>query len=430
MVSVETMDTVKVKLVAAKLELQKKISHWRQEWKDAIDQWSEKIVVGKAGGGFDCILLPSHDDIGYPLVKNLTCDLGFAVCYVQQYAHCYLEKVPINLSVNVFHHFLVAFGGELLLREPISDKLFFDHWLWIDEENKRHHKIIHDSLLFGEKEVDACDRWERVKMKGFQLGGKLLPIHYIEGLLQKRKSFQINQMIEHYFRHRNDGERGSRIIETAKRFQKLLIYQNLGEVFVIVGSGYLRLLNEIPGTENRNVKDEREAVKTFELGNEDNGCRTRGHWNSLLKYPDFVALLGDSDCDSDSDSDCRKLTVEDVRFLICSSIDAEYDYRETLGIVQSLSKVEDSLNLSNLSTSTTTVVTAVAKRQFPSADDDFSSFDPLHLRGLLAETVLSKKLQGYALGQEEIRGGAFATIAPLALTKIVSSYYPVDLLNA
>lgn len=82
---------------------------------------------------------------------------------------------------------------------------------------------------------------------GIQLGGKLLVIHYIEGLLKKRKSFQINRMIEHYFHSDKMGDikenNNDKMLDTTKNFQKLLAHVNRGRVLVRVGEFALNLLD-------------------------------------------------------------------------------------------------------------------------------------------------------------------------------------------
>jgi hypothetical protein len=128
----------------------------------------------------------------------------------------------------------------------------------------------------------------------------------------------------------------------------------------------------------------------------------------MMQVKSFVSLLSGSDSDSDK---LVSLSAADVQFLVCLLIDAEHDQKETIALTSNTDPTD-------------------SKSQFPTPEDDFSSFDPLRLRGLLAETVLSQKLSGYALGLEEIyakNAGKFASIAPTALTSIVASYYPVDL---
>lgn len=126
---------------------------------------------------------------------------------------------------------------------------------------------------------------------------------------------------------------------------------------------------------------------------------TRDHWNDLQKNPAFVISLV-----SEADRDSGKLTAEDVGFLIRCGIDAFYDYHETLEAVKSSSPTAVETLFTSSSASTI--------RCFPSADDDFSSFEFPQFRGLLAETTLSKKLASYALGKEEICTGDFSAVAP------------------
>lgn len=119
-----------------------------------------------------------------------------------------------------------------------------------------------------------------------------------------------------------------------------------------------------------------------------------------------VTTLKDGD-----DENSPSLTAADVQFLLRLRLDSKYDREETIAKIEKIDQPN----------------TTSPELQFPTHSDDFSNFDPPHLRGVLAETVLSKKLQSHTLGLEEIRGGHFATLAPTALVDIVTQYLPIDL---
>lgn len=435
------MTTLEDKLVAAKLELQKMMTRscWKDRWRHTATKWSEKIVIAADGAneGVYRIILPADGGGIYPLINcdrttllpracgmNQTYDFDLAISYISYFGRLQLYGVPNNLAVDIFRHFVLAFGGKFLDGFARKDSLnagdTYYQQLWVDEENKRHYQVIRDSLpqigLFDltNSTTTIDDRWMWVKTNGIQLGGKLQPVHYIEGLLEKRKSFQIDRMIEHYFHF----DKSDEIVKTAKNFQKLLIHHSRGEVLIVIDRISYLLVGAVANISS--VQNERKAAKTFDFGNENCEGRRQEYWNYLQKIPFFTIILGDDKT--------RKLTVEDVRFLVCCSIDAEYDYRETFDIVKSFSAdavttttTDNSSSLSSLSSLTTSTTPC-----FPSVDDDFSSFEFPLLRGLLAETTLSKKLASYAIGKEEISTGEFAKLAPSALTQIVDSYYSVD----
>jgi hypothetical protein len=259
------------------------------------------------------------------------------------------------------------------------------------------------------------------------------------------------KMIEYHFQFRYTDSTSSgtstAIVKTAKAFFAALIYQPItGMVSISIGRSYPYCLVDsilVPSAkssaEYRNEYDYakhsdptnsgnngddgdrswRGLAKRFNLEDENNEHCKRNLWRKMLQVKSFVPLLSASDSDSDSDSKTDKLvslSAADVQFIIHLLIDAEHDLKETFEKIASLSEISET-DPANLTS------------QFPTADDDFSSFDPIRLRGVLAETVLSRKLLGYALGQEEIyakNAGSFASIAPAALTAIVSSYYPVN----
>lgn len=241
-------------------------------------------------------------------------------------------------------------------------------------------------------------------MQEIQLGGKLLGVHYSEQLVQDLRRHQVAKMIEYHFRHR-----GKQIIEVAKNFERNLPFQGLHIIYVVVGKVriYLPPIKGIPtasdGDSVNNISG-RDSMKKFNLEDDAENTVMRHHWDELLKNPQFVINLS---VNARANKKSGLLTAADVQFIICCHIDGYYDSRESLEKINKIGSMA-----------------------FPTEADDFSSFDPPHLRGVLAETVLSQKLAGYALGKEEIVKGAFAVITPLALVDIVSSYYPVDLLNA
>lgn len=370
---------MQARLDAAKIELQGMMTRscWRKEWKDAVTNWSENVIIVELGWGFGHAMFPDENGGCYLLVKydratllpasdSPVHDVGSALHYHWR-AYNFLRIVPINLVVDIYRHFVLAFGDTFSIncRSSDSDRKSIYSYnsgttsrqsLWIDEENKRHHEIIHSSLSADAVDSTSCDRWEELYVREIQLGGKLLPIHYIEPLLSKLQSHQVKRMIEHHF--------NTEMIQTAQRFANLLYVQQTA-VCILIGEVYWNLVNTI-GSKNR------DSAKNFNLEDEnDNRC----NWLKILRSPGVNSILSDS---KSGEEKFVSLTAADVRFIICCHIDADYDRKETLEKIDKIKPLDAS---------------------FPTDADDFSNFDPPHLRGVLAETVLSRKLAEYALGE-------------------------------
>lgn len=432
---------MQAKLDEVKLELQKITAHWKKEWKEMLAKWSDKIIVSSDSLREE-LLLPTDLGEKYILAHKLTSeskfycskyDLEDAAFYrYSAYAHL---CIPINLALDVFRHLVLAFGGSFFTGRPTTKnphyynpRHSYFHWLWVNEEDKRHHQVIRNSLQSTYANVpkelddhnrDSGDRWELVQLQGIQLGGKLLSTHYIRAILKGLKEYQMTKMFEYHFRHFD--EKGRETIAVCQRLFQMLSYRtnyrdtttDTVELVDLAGS---RVLVHLPkpnsqGSDNGEQKAqkcerEREAAKQFELNAKD--------WSQILE--------GSSKTD-----EFEKLSLTDVHFVISCFIDMECDHKETLEKIEKIDKTVQPTQLPQSDSTTTANTGAAPAFQFPTVDDDFSSFDPLHLRGLLAETVLSRKLKGYVLGREEIFTGGFAATAPTALTEIVADYYPVDL---
>lgn len=265
--------------------------------------------------------------------------------------------------VDLCRHLVVSFGNTF--EQNIEDEYYHDQWLHIDGEHKRYHQVICESPTIKKQSV-LSDDWVNIWWHGIQLGGKLQAKHYIAHTILQLRQHQISKMVQLHF-----AQRGNLLMETAQRFSKLLSYQN-SRIYL----SHLILINPyetvrgVVSTENS-----RNRMKNFNLEDEKD---ERHNWYQLLTDKQLVAKLDNSNGENDRDEDkLVSLTVADVYFLLCLCIDAEFDYRE------SLVKVEDAANA------------------FPTEADDFSDFD--NLKGMLAETVLSRKLAGYHLGLEEIK---------------------------
>lgn len=411
---------MQAKLDEVKVELKNMVSHWKDGWKEIVKNWSDKITI-LSDGSRERLLLPADNGQVYILAHKLISESKFYcaqfdmedVAYYRHHSYGYLYRLPINLAFDIFRHFVIAFGGTFLTSVPkgkihryYGPSTSYPQWFWIDEENKRHHKIIHDSLsqTYRNQEMnDECssDRWQIVQAQGIQLNGELLPMHYIDAVLQQLRKYQTAQMIEHHF-HRPDGKALAQRLSQMLEYRKMR-YHTTTTTTVEVTDGRdswflvslpLPLPKQNSTTGEQKMMSEREVAKRFSLKEED--------WSAARKY--FSTKM----------SGLEKLNPADLHFVISCFLDAEYDCKETLDKVNLLAKIDPTTNISC---------------EFPTADDDFSSFDPLRLRGLLAETVLSKKLRGHALGKEEIFTGGFAAVAPLALAEIVAQYLPVNILN-
>lgn len=445
---------LEAKLVMAKDGLQRMMTDWKKEWRDQVIKWSEKItVVGSMqtvrGMGItekcDCVVFPTNGGsyifLGYNCAtlssSNPHHNVEAAIRYRDRTPdECTLTVVPINLAVDIFRHFVLAFGGNFSLADSSSDSKsardapsgpshsHFYQYLRMDE-NERHRDIILSSLhsldvenpVSTARTVDlaklqalSSDPWQRIWSRGIRLGGKLTSEHYIESLLSRLRIYQMNKMVEYHFHHRNDADKSSeKMVVIAKRFLQGIVYRkSTGTVEVLAGRYWIALTDSaaITATKDYNLDgtlvNERELKKKFKLNDEN------PNWKAAMKSDFFVKILGEGK---------DKLTIPDVHFLICLVIDAEYDEKESL----------EKVTLINSNASASSASATETSRGFPTAMDHFSSFDSLYLRGTLAETVLSKKLQSYTLGLEEIRTGTFAEVAPTALTKIVADYYPIDI---
>lgn len=414
---------MQAKLDEVRAGMQSMMTDWRKEWQEAATKWSEEIrIVTGTRKESEYVVLPTNTEPWnnywllecdqktlVPTSSNPVYDLGDAANYYTK-AGKDLTKIPINLAIDIFRYVLLSFGGSIFETSAFQNERYFIQYLCMDEENKRHHEIIRKSLptVYGHTKLadqastpcEVGDRWIPVFKRGIQLGGKLRSSHYIEDVIRHLLEYQTGQMIEYHFL-----KRGKQTIDAAKKFFKSLSNTTLGTIDTVAGAYNLHLINVVNDLSNCN----REKMKMFNLEDEKD---PRHNWFQALADPYFVANLRVNNSDNNSNNnsngvDGDKLTVADVRFLICWCIDAKYDREE------SLQKIE-------------TIESSTASG-FPAITDDFSNFDPGRLRGILAETVLSKKLAIYTLGIKEISEGKFAEVAPAALTEIVGSYYPVDI---
>lgn len=445
----EKFETFETKLAVAKESLQSMISHWKKEWQDVVTKWSGRITIvnSKNGARFKSVVFLAYRGDPYrffeydhatqtPTSNNQEYCIDEAIsCRDTLYYSIGFGNLPINLMIDVFRHFVLAFGLKFeRLRKYSTETQYKNDWrqhLYF-EEGGRHQEVINSALqntTWPSTNNDTsieCDRWRIISGK-LQLGGKIQPIHYIEGVLIARKSYQTTKMIDNYFQFRCAGTNGtSSIIKIATTFFKSLTYQPItGRITIGINGSYPYTLIDsilVPDAQSSDVarneydyvnENRRGLAKKFNLENGKCEPRTQYYWEKMMKNQSFLSLLGTNTSTSEK---LVSLTMADVQFLLCLLIDAYYDHKETFEAVERISGT-DQADPANSTYSTS---------RFPTADDNFSSFDPLLLRGLLAETVLSRKLAGYALGQEEISKGTFAAIAPSALTSIVASYYPVD----
>lgn len=142
----------------------------------------------------------------------------------------------------------------------------------------------------------------------------------------------------------------------------------------------------------------RESLKDFNFDcddNDDDRVKSGADcWKAALENPNVVNFLGD-------------LTVADVSFIIRVCIDAEYDTLEIRENIKTIERADGK------------------ESSFPNADDDFTDFNFPHLRGVLAESVLSRKLAAYKLGLDEITNGEFAERTPSAVVDIAAGYLSV-----
>lgn len=409
---------MQAQLDATKLELQSMMTHWRKEWRDQVIKWSDEVKsISTDEKASECIAFPTDSNYSYLIhyAKFSVHNVTTATTYWENHAPKKLGQVPINLAIDVVRHFVISFGKVFSTESTKtnyyhweSDKIY-NQWLWIDEENKRHREIIHTVLDHSSTSTTslsndvsvvkvvsarASDGWVMIRKEEIQVGGKLLAVHYIKELAMRLTSHQVQRMIEcHFCNSDRRSNETSELVETAKRFEKLLYFKEGTGIYVVVDSNYLQLVGRVTSC------DSREMMKNFNLEQLNKEHCTQHNWARMLQNPQFVSSLNGKSV---------VLTAADVQFIIRSRIDAYYDAKE---LIEKISSGTGETEL---------------PAEFPTADDDFSDFDFPHLRGILAETVLSQKLAKHSLSMKEINEGQFATIAPTALVEIVSSYYPID----
>lgn len=391
---------------------------WKKEWQAAVIKWSTKVGIKPfaAPAVYETIVFPADPDVHrgdnrgiffiydpvtlLPLPSKKEYNVRAATDYRNGSTEEYgLLGVPINLVVDIYRHFVTAFGLEFSTADGHTSHCY--QYLHLDEDDERRRQRIHSILTkFTDYYYLAAtttssttnNQWARLWMDKIQLGGKLLPIHCIEPILRPLLKYQTEKMIEHYFRRScHSVERGEQLIITAKRFAQLLTYKETGEINCITSLIYFPTTLVASKSSTNVNRIDRELAKTFNL-NAPSAQNVSSAWDSALKNKQFVEYLGE-------------LTIADVEFLIRLFIDSRHDHQDVVDQVIQLS---------------------AQGSPFPTDADEFDNFDPIHLRGLLATTVLSKKLAKYALGTKEINEGQFADIAPAALVKIVDSYYSVD----
>lgn len=418
---------MQARLDATKAEVQSVMtrSRWKEAWQQEITKWMEKIRVVAIDNFREGVLLPLDSKKNYYLSEAHTSatlsEFSTSTRNIEdafRYHHLaanYLIFTPKNLIVDIFRHFVTSFGGKFLTNEQTtsqygqnnlsnyySPNYSFVQWFYVGDEDKHHHEIIYKSLV-SKLSYSKDDRWINVLATGIQLGGKLLPMHYVDRVLQKLRDHQTERMIELHFAQFNCAL--IKKVATAKQFCKLLYSPKIPGSSLVVQLGIGNAIYRFRPTNAANSKNPtnsiplsaREAAKTFDTSDENSD------WTQALKNPAVSDLLTYAPGES--------LSTADVRFIICCFIDAAYDYTESSTKIAAINTI------------------STGSRKFPSDMDNFSNFDPPHLRGLLAETVLSKKLKGHALSMEETLTGEFAAIAPSALTEIVAQYLPVDILN-
>lgn len=411
-----------------KTEMQKKMAHWRHSWRDAVTEWANKIRILPPPLATGCTneleMVALSADVGchlMVLMEGKKYTLDHALEYFKDQGKKYLSVVPVNLFVSVYSHLVTSFGANY---EHYSRKGFADvhniHYLWagVGDDYKRNRAAILQSSpdRFADQSADHAlssttllsdekfDGWEKVLLQGFQQDNELKMSTYICGLLAKLKTYQMNKMIEHHFSA--TGLPGTaEIITEAKEIANRLI----------VTVGKLSAWG-IGMTGNHGNLDNSDNICLFLLdGNKDReimkanlipGNDKWEYYHHATNNPDFAKEL-------------KSLTLEDFTFIVRCFIDGKHDGTKILAASHQIDYQDERQVDGSIS--------------FPGLNDDFSSFDPVRLRGLLGEIVLSKKLKAYALSMEEIheiRAGNFAEIAPTALTHIVGSYYPVDLPDA
>lgn len=402
-----------MKLVAVRQELKTMTEHWRKEWREAVVKWSEMITVADYSdySNNEIVKLPTDYGANYHLLplweyQGDERNLDDAVNYYSVHANKYLFVIPLNLMVVVYRHLVLAFGGKFL--HTSGNRLHFNHhthYLWtgptnstIESSYKRHREVIHLAApnIFAPLNgsigsvastvstasivsVDKFDGWEMVIVMGFLADDKLKSSYYIKGLLVKLQNHQMDRMVEYYFNARCG--RDDELMKTAKTFLSQLVF-NVSGVIVMDDNFVMHTLSG---------KDE-----VFDI-------------ESAVKIKGLSKIVGN-------------LTTEDVSFIVTLLLDGERDKTE---MQEKIKKIE--------LTSSTISVDTLDKVSFPGPDDHFTSFDFPYLRGVLAESILSRKLRGHTLSIEAIREvavGSFAAVAPSALVEIAAEYLPVNLLSS
>lgn len=405
------------KLIQAREELKTLMNNWRKEWRDVMTEWSEKIFILRfTNCSGEAAILPTDSGTNYhlassyqPLGKGRERSLEDAINYYNHHANKYLSIVPLNLAILVYRHLVIAFGDIFLSSpSPYDPNFYYHHFLWAGRESgyERHRKLIHESSLdssnslhpemtFGEFK-EEFDGWEKVAVLGFQMDDKLKASKYIKGVFQKLAAHQINKMIDYHFLNRETNS-----IDSAKKLvQRFELVVGTPNICIVVAAGDDFNFNILEG------KNDREMMKKFDFENAKNS--EAKSWQLVVRCQPFAKLVAN-------------LTNADVHFILSCFIDAEYDIIDTINTIK---EIEFACLTTSISTSDP------QQASFPGANDHFLNFDFPHLRGLLADGVLSRKLAAHATGLEaihETRAGSFAAVAPAALVNIVAHYLPVNL---
>lgn len=473
----------------AKVQMKVLTAHWRKEWRDAAAEWSEQLSIVLADGKYEYFQFPitkpgEHfffwsDKSRQALELTLKTATGIVallstetiaktgvsgsdgiynlfhgINYYNSWAPAVFKIVPNNLAVDLFAHFVTSLSGTFY---PSAYYGRVTNWLYVDDENKRHRKIIYDAireakvaeeLKYGLPTLSAStvsvadesndsDGWINVECKKFCLGGRLATMHYLDPLLQSLKKHQLDRMIEHQFHFypnskkmtelaqkiakdlcTNDGsagEFGSISLMNTVPYSEYSSYAHLTGTKRLLRPKMWTLLSRVYKPKRGNNRSDgcdnfwersRERLLAFTLGDEKD---TRQHWNRVIKDKFFIDTISD-------------LSVNDMQFILHTYIEAECDYYE---LTEKLTCNDDNSRPLDEHKSKPAVTAA-----FPTCGDDFFDFDPPHLRGRLSEGVLSRKLQAHTLRLEElrkVRGKSFAAVAPAALVDIVAHYLPISL---
>lgn len=404
------------------------------KWKETIRQWIGAITI--ATRTIPGQLVYKHNKfvliINFPIAITTTAEENFQIeitspralievsllgrkifsgvpirQFVEYRKRMKLEEVPVNLHGDIVFEFVKALGGYLngyrygWYRNIDSDEeVKYSNLLCVEKQHLFPGPFEYLSLARSEQKegkelaADNCnDDWVYCKLSRVIVSGNLFFDGYCRNtLVDELCKYQMDRFISYFFHWHNS----KHLLKTARGFLANLLFSQLGENCKVQFYRLPKCTTPM-NTSGKTLKDKLNFTinppsdrETTVAAADQIILSCSGTWSKTIKEEVILAAVGN-------------LTVEDVDWIL-------HAFVEIYSTGQDLKKL-----LSELSSSC----------KFPTADDHFASFDPQFLRGVLAETDVSRKLMAYDRNILLLRESAIksARPVPMAVVDLMESYF-------